>query len=799
MTSKNLDNYHFLKNIKPDLYKLCLKMEEDLLITPISMLAYSTRFLEYILYDVAKSNRYEVDREIGFVKNIYELIKLDYMNYPSGDLLIKAYVFRNLSIHNTDIINSLKQDKKTALELNKKLFYIADKFYGDSAHTYIEPIFSEEQQIELTHVVKQEKSFDKCIICGKSSLKSKSNFCPECDKLLNYREFLSEIISKNGKNTFFRFNDINYQYKARMIKDLTSQKIIEKVGNEFHFLIDNLDKFFILTDSFMEIDKFLTDFKNGDIERPTSYETYNNYFYPYDQVSSIVNGVYVGEIIALLKNGYSLKYSLQHVDIEKSEFESWYMNKKSEFIDGNKDDKFVELNELLIEDYFKSLDKNQPKNISEEDINFWSQYFDSFNGRYDEKYSEYMLKLAIDLLKKGYSKEYILKRLDINQNDLNRYLLIQRDLAEEYGTEINKRKDLILKYVEELSLKESIEKSKLLTGDIEHDKEEFFNGKENMFYQNLTEILMKRYLNCRKKGVSTDDIISALTIEKSEVEMWMNEKRFKDFQNEYSSVRLDLFNGNISDYNSKIEIMECLEISEGELNEYIDLGKKGIDEYIGYYNYFQRDYYPNLIKMFFKEFKKNSNLNSALAKCNLTKEDLNNYLDEDFYQEFINIKCNILANAFIKKGKINNKLLKKIGISKKEYNQLKQDIDEIITKKQVMMFINDLSEGEVTLNICNKVHCDMDSIFEWIYKGSLGDEKFKELSSVYWEEHLYYINDANNDLRDDIPENSVRKNFKPKVRHDYGYWKKWGLIDKKHIDLTEDDVDEILKEFDLNK
>lgn len=94
MALENSGNYNFLKYIKPDLYELCLKMEEDLLVTPISMLAYSTRFLEYILYDIAKSKGYKVDTDIGFVNNIYELIKLDYIKFSFGDLLIKAYVFR---------------------------------------------------------------------------------------------------------------------------------------------------------------------------------------------------------------------------------------------------------------------------------------------------------------------------------------------------------------------------------------------------------------------------------------------------------------------------------------------------------------------------------------------------------------------------------------------------------------------------------------------------------------------------------------------------------------------------------
>ena len=43
MTSQNTTNYKFLKNFKPELYKLAVKMEEDLLIAPVSILAYATK------------------------------------------------------------------------------------------------------------------------------------------------------------------------------------------------------------------------------------------------------------------------------------------------------------------------------------------------------------------------------------------------------------------------------------------------------------------------------------------------------------------------------------------------------------------------------------------------------------------------------------------------------------------------------------------------------------------------------------------------------------------------------------
>ena len=204
MKGKNTTNFRFLKDFRPELYKLAVRMEADLLVTPVSMLAYATRFMEYILYDIAKRNNYGVNRESGFVNNIYELIQQDFIEYSFGDLLIKAYHFRNTSIHNTDITKSLKEDRNTAFELNRRLFDIADIYYKTVTNNYEEHEYAEPKRPESpkgkfpSTVTKQEKHFDTCIICGESTVRTKSNFCTECDNLLNYREALAKVITEKG-------------------------------------------------------------------------------------------------------------------------------------------------------------------------------------------------------------------------------------------------------------------------------------------------------------------------------------------------------------------------------------------------------------------------------------------------------------------------------------------------------------------------------------------------------------------------------------------------------------------------
>lgn len=102
------------------------------------------------------------------------------------------------------------------------------------------------------------------------------------------------------------------------------------------------------------------------------------------------------------------------------------------------------------------------------------------------------------------------------------------------------------------------------------------------------------------------------------------------------------------------------------------------------------------------------------------------------------------------------------------------------------------------MDICNEVHCKIDTLFEWIYKGSLGNKKFKELASTYWEENLFIIDDANSELRKKESIMAVRDTYTKKVRYDFDFWKKCGLINKKHIELEVEDVKGILEKSDYN-
>ena len=808
MASKNTTNYNFLKNFRPELYKLAVKMEEDLLITPISILAYGTRFLEYILYDIAKDNNYKVNRESGFVNNIYELIQLDYLEYYLGDLMIKAYVFRNTSIHNTDITISLKDDKKTAHELNRRLFDIADVYYKNvtnnyEEHVYIEPTLINDEKKEISPITRQVKNFDKCIVCGESTKFSKSNFCQYHDNLLNYREVLTKIITSKGTDSLVKKTDFSYAFKDQLIKDLISLEVFQRIGNDFKINKQNLDDLFILTDKFMEIDEFLSEVCNGYIKNPEISKFYLSNEFPYAEVSKRIGEFYAGKMIDLMENEFSYEKALLNIGNKKHILNKWYDDKKSDFINGLNDELFEKYNELLIENLFKQLENNGQPTIGNDKIEFWSQYYEGFDDKLDEILSKKQLSSFMEMFKRNTSKKQVLNQINITEAELDNYMSKNDDAKRQFGEEIERRKRLMLVCIDDgLNFEEALEQSKLDINDYMKSREEFLDCDCNEFYDKLSQKLMRKYLNLRRIGKTTDEISQKLTIPKSEIETWHENELFKQFWYDYEKIRLVLLKQAANNHKSKEEILNELEMNDDEFKSFIKLGSDGDEKYIKFRQYFEEEYYPNMMGVFLQEFRKTLNVNVALKNTDLTKKDLERYLfpNEELYEEFIQIKIDKIVSAIINKGKYNDKLLKKLDISKKEFLEYEDEIEQKVIGKQMNFIIRELDNGEIMLPTCKKVNCDIDLAFEWIFEGTLGDEEFGELADVYWREHLMMIDRINSDLRDyNIDNPSRNKILTANMKYDFDYWMKWGLIGKDIDDLSMKEIKESLKEFEDNR
>ena len=787
MKAINTTNYNFLKNFRPELYKLAVKMEADLLIAPISILSYGTRFLEYILYDIARLNNYKVNKDSGFVNNIYELIQLGYLEFYLGDLLIKAYVFRNTSIHNTEITKALKNDKKDAFELNKRLFDIADVYYKNLTndyedHPYIEPNMNVKSKKEsFSTIIKQEKNFNNCIICGESTIRTKSNFCTECDNLLNYREVLTKIITKKGTNVLLNRDDFDYGLKDQLIKDLINQGILEKVGNNYNIVNDELDKYYKVTDEFMEVDKFLQEFTEGHVKDPLNSEFYLSNDYPYSNVSNRINEFYIAELISIMENGFSQKYALEQIDVTESNLNYWYEDKKSDFVNGNKDRLFIQYNKLLIKDLFRLIEKGNPLTVEDDMIEFWSKYFTGFSEKLSKKLIKQKLKAFVELFKGGHSKREALSQVELTCEEFDEAISIHKVLADEYYDELEKRECCLLDYLKENSLAESLKKSNMELDDC-------------ISCEKLTEILQDRYLNYRLNSLSTSEACEKLTVAPQIIKSWFYDDIF---MKRYAETRLNMFRNGAENYKSKSEILNDLEITNDELNEYISRGKSGEIEFIDYYDYFENVYYENRFRKFLVEFRKKKNLNMALKSAEVSQTELDDYLQshDKYQEEFLNLKISFIVDYIVKKGKITPKMLKKTGLSKNDYRNLKSRIDRILLKKQVQLLTEATINDEIIYFASKEINCDWRDAFDWIYRGSCGDELFEKLADEYWLQAIRYINQGNSLLRKGESIGLLKRIIDPKPlgEYDLKYWQKWGLMDKNNVIRDIEDIKNIIK------
>lgn len=751
MTSFNSKNFDFLCFDYPELYAICYDMENNFVKAPVSIYVYATRFLEYLLHDIAKKCKKVVNQDKSFADNINNF-KMSGLNDNLAAHLISAYEFRN-EIHKRD--KSLKEDEKDAFELHRELFDIANLYCPNDyeIRNYTNPLSVdkptkenssiEETKKETKTVIRQKKLFNNCIICGSPNKASKSNFCKDCDKLLNYRSVLSKIIDERGKDSTISKYYFEDSSEKELMDYLISENILKNITDLYYLDKENLENFLNLTEEYTKIDEFLFDLKKDRIKNPTKSKFYANDKSHYGQVSKIIDEYSIDKQIKSLKQGYSLS----------SELKDWYDEKKSDFIEGNVDKKFVELNEVLIEEYFNLFEINGHDSEYDSFIDFWLEYF---LDKFPQKYKKYK----------------------------------------------NMQKRLLLLNIQNLSFEESLEKSKLKISDLEKDKNNFLNGNRNDFYQKLIETLIIRYLNCRENGFSTDEICSELSIEKSEIELWLDNELFEEFKNRYSKIRLKLFEQSIKDNKSKEDILDDLEISEEELSEYIERGKDGDEEYVNYSNYFENEYYPMLIKLFLKEFREKRNFNQALKDSNLTEKDLKKYLysNNEFKKDLVEIKIGIIVDYLFKKGKEkpNNNLLKKISVSHNKYKEWEWEINKELNKKRLnkcKCIKSEISKGKSVFDVANRFELSREVIFNWILKGSVDENDFNDLAFYYWENNISSINNCNLEYSRNVSIKHLRKNLDLKERYDFDYWKKWGLISKKYSEIKQEDIKIILEEY----
>ena len=721
MTSKNTTNFIFLKEVRPELYELTVKMERDLLIAPISMFAYATRFLEYILHDIADENNYDVNTKVGYVDKVNQLIRFDYLdntlhnNLPQ--LLIDAYNERSYSIHSHDLEKSLREDENTAFRLNETLFYIADAYYmkitgKDEKHVYVKPqkikTDPDEKIYESNLVNESKKGPVKTVKIAKKDLKEEQ--LVKSDQLKNSHEEIT--------------ND-------------------EKQGFVQH-----------------------VDLQNSRI---------------YDESA-------ISKFVELLEKGYSQQNALKHVDVNQTILNDWYMDKKSEFLEGYKDDLFVKYNELLIENTIKLIAENKSVGSNGQKLEFWIQNFGEFIDNHAQNLAEDQLKVFQMMFKRNTSKKAKGDKV-VKQSD--KIVSVKPQIGE---VELEKRKQLMLEYIERFNFNVSLKKSRLSPIEVQKSKKEFLNGKRKNFYYELSQKLMAKYLISRKNGKSTEEFCREFKFDRFEIDFWIENDLFKDFQFRYNKIRMLLFKQAMESNKNQEEVLDILEMDGDEFIELVQLINDDV-EYIGVRQIVKQHYYPYSLEAFMNEFRENPNIEIALKKSNLRKEDLETSLNlnKSLYDEFMQIQMDEIVKSKIYNENVD---LNRLGMTQEKYSQVEKEVNERVVDKQIKKITNGMSEGMLLVTASN-VGCDMDTVFDWILKGSAGNNEFSELANKYWGIHIKYVNSLNSNGNPNLRVSQNNLEIFGLNNH-IDYWKEWGLINNDNGVLSVLDVKRILRGYLVN-
>ena len=124
-----MSNFDFLKTFNNDLYKIGVRLEDDVQTSPRAVTADATTFLELLVDDIY--NRSDCKKEnfkVPFYKKIDKLYRSGEISYVYKKKLQNAYNLRS-EIHNN--YKDIEQEFYIALDLHQKLYYIAKKYYRD--------------------------------------------------------------------------------------------------------------------------------------------------------------------------------------------------------------------------------------------------------------------------------------------------------------------------------------------------------------------------------------------------------------------------------------------------------------------------------------------------------------------------------------------------------------------------------------------------------------------------------------------------------------------------------------------
>ena len=827
-----LSNFDFLKDFDDTLYKLGNRIEKEVNIAPSAVKADATPFLEYLLNKLLNRVGMKFNYRKDFYTQLDTVHRKGIIDYNYKNKIYSAYMLRN-KIHDS-YEEMVKNEVVVALSIHEKLFNIAKKYYldfnenaddfkGVPSYKPIE-LDTSDEEIDMVKIPDFSEvidfKYDYCVICGEPNHSSYSLCCPKCSSVLeNANNFIS-IRNYFGKDsTFTKENLIEYGihegYVNQLLTHLVRENMLNVTGRFYTFNNMYFDKYMTKIDNYLAVGELITKFREdkitpSEIKQTFEYREGSLQHEPFYEFYKIINHEIINKFERDILSTEDVWNSIEYTTITQKQLETWYMKNMNLHKKGKINESFLVFNSSLMGEYIDLkrqglMEKDIKKrlNISTKVYEFWTSINDSF----EDEIANIKQDLILKYLKEGKTKAEVLEIAGVTPHEYDNLYKVSDYNHDDYADEINRereaRKLRFTSYLASLDIETSCRYAKISPDD-------FYNWYDNsklnsQFYLDTTEILMGKYLDERKKGISKSESIKMIGLDEKYLNQWFTRSLdiCKKFKNDDLKVTVALTLRGFKWDKSIDEICEMADINEDALKRFLRTGAKGSEMFGELFEYYENEMIPKKLDTFLKANETKS-MRNALESAYLSEGELEKYYElgksgdkrfEKFYNDFYNVKKGIYV-YHIEKGKTHNIAMRESRLTSEEYEESKEDLEKLLRKIKFRIVLEAIANNKTSNVAARDANCSVDEIYEWYFKGRDGDEEYEKFYDLF---HNGYVRPSAVPIQEKIDEgdtdidNIIRSNKHLFTKKDIDIWLKNGIIsvDVFHLEKNESKKEEM--------
>lgn len=820
-----MSNFDFLKDFDETLYKLGNRIEKQVNTSPSGVKADATTFLEHILKKLLTKAGLKYNSRKPFTDQVNAVFRSELkMSNAYRERIINAYNYRNKIHDEFDDIE--KHEFQDAIALHEKLFYIARKFYRDYNDDYDEykgvPDFKP-LEIDLSEDTIKHRDFneivdvkyDYCVVCGQPNHLNYSIYCHECSrKLDNSNNFIS-IRNAFGKDAEFTKEDlIEYGmqegYVNQFLNSMVRENMLKAAGRKYSFNNMYLDSYLKRIDSYIAVGELITRFKEdkispADIRRSREYVLGSRRQEPFYQFYKITKREIVKKFERDLVITSDIWESIDHTTITNEELKRWYNKSLGLYNKGQINESFVIFNQLLIQDYLNlkregilEAEIRQKLNVSDDIYSFWLKFDDEFAANL----KEIKIDLLTQALQDGKTREEIIEYAGVTSREYDDLVKVSNfndnEFARIRNTEIQKRKENFVKYLENNDLESSCHLAKFRVEDFH---EYYGRGRENSeYYAKVTQILMDKYLAQRRLSKTIEESVETVGIKMEYLNRWLKRSKYADFKDENLKVTVKLILDGFRRKKPMGEIERISGMKEDAIRRSVLLGQKGDEMFKPLSDFYESEILPAKLDKFLQANETKS-VRKALESADLTKEEMLAYYElgkngderfEEFYREFFSIKKGTYV-YHIDKGKSHKIAMRESFLTFEEYDECRDELEKLLRLIKFNIVLEALRNDKTSNVMASKAGCSVDDIYDWYFRGRDGEDGYVEFYEAF---HKGYVKPNIVPIQEKLDsenvniDNLIRSNKDIFTRKDFDIWLKHGLIKIGVVHLDKDDEDE---------